>query len=152
MVEQGEWEGHDPFAMSSESGSDGSELVTEYEKALEYRDDGQPDWYQSQGVIEWLRDDMGPYKILDINWVYRETGKLFYREFYQNSHLWGTTRQALYDYYDEDGRLIYESAYITHGSLDYFFIYTDGSCRPAYCLQLDNNLGYCIPLMVELEY
>ena len=56
------------------------------------------------------------------------------------------------DYYDEDGRLIYESAYITHGSLDYFFIYTDGSCRPAYCLQLDNNLGYCIPLMVELEY
>ena len=23
--------------------------------------------------------------------------------------------------------------------------------RPAYCLQLDNNLGYCIPLMVELE-
>ena len=64
----------------------------------------------------------------------------------------GTTRQALYDYYDEDGRLIYESAYITHGSLDYFFIYTDGSCRPAYCLQLDNNLGYCIPLMVELEY
>ena len=152
VVEQGEWEGHDPFAMSSESGSDGSELVTEYEKALEYRDDGQPDWYQSQGVIEWLRDDMGPYKILDINWIYRETGKLFYREFYQNSHLWGTTRQALYDYYDEDGRLIYESAYITHGSLDYFFIYTDGSDRPAYCLQLDNNLGYCIPLMVELEY
>ena len=151
-VEQGEWEGHDPFAMSSESGSDGSELVTEYEEALEYRDDGQPDWYQSQGMIDWLRDDMGPYKILDINWVYRETGKLFYREFYQNSSLWGTTRQALYDYYDEDGRLIYESAYITHGSLDYFFIYTDGSDRPAYCLQLDNNGGYCIPEMVELEY
>ena len=138
--------------MSSESGSDGSELVTEYEEALEYRDDGQPDWYQSQGMIDWLRDDMGPYKILDINWVYRETCKLFYREFYQNSSLWGTTRQALYDYYDEDGRLIYESAYITHGSLDYFFIYTDGSDRPAYCLQLDNNGGYCIPEMVELEY
>ena len=103
-------------------------------------------------MIDWLGDGRETYKILDIDWVYRETGKLFYREFYQNSHLWGTTRQALYDYYDEDGRLIYESAYITHGSLDYFFIYTDGSCRPAYCLQLDNNLGYCIPLMVELEY
>ena len=48
------------------------------------------------------------------------------------------------------GCVCYERAYITHGSLDYYYIYEDESAAaPAYCLYLDGNLGTWFPELVR---
>jgi len=45
-----------------------------------------------------------------------------------------------YEYTDE-GRLVYRYGYITHGSLEYYYIYEESDMEPAYCLELDHNGG-----------
>lgn len=49
---------------------------------------------------------------------------------------------------DESERLLYEDCYITHGSYEFYYIYLDESEKPAYCLELDNNLNAYFPTMI----
>ena len=54
---------------------------------------------------------------------------------------------SLESYYDERGRVIYESGYITHGELEYFYIYGDEGEKPQYLLTVDYGGGYAVPDM-----
>ena len=47
------------------------------------------------------------------------------------------------------GCVCYERAYITHGSLDYYYIYEGENAAPAYRLCLDDNLGTWFPEMAR---
>lgn len=87
--------------------------------------------------------------ILKINFVYREDGTLYCRDYYHNQKIFGTTESTLEYFYDEKERIEYKSGYITHGYVEYYYIYEDESDKPAYCLYLDHNLGYAIPAMVK---
>ncbi len=66
-----------------------------------------------------------------------ETRTLEHRGLWHNFSLTGSPR-AHDSWYDEQGRLCCEEGYITHGSLDYYYIYRDGSMAPAYCLYVDH--------------
>lgn len=148
---EGEWEEPDPFDMKSVEGSDGADQVEEYEEILEYREDGQPDFFWSGGYMTWLKDGTDGEKdtLVQIDFIYRDDGTLCYRDYQHSSFAFNTTFCSKDSFYDEDGRILYEDGYITHGSLLYYYFYDSDGRKPKYCLQLDENLGYYIPTMVR---
>ena len=50
-------------------------------------------------------------------------------------------------YYTSYKRLAYARTYITHGSLQFFYLYDGENTSPSYCLMLDDNAGLCFPTL-----
>lgn len=149
------WNGMDPFAFQSVYGTTGKEQerIKDYEESVAYNAFGKPDWFVSRGRVEgWSAEDM-MQDILRIEFIYREDGSLYYRHYYHTHQAFGTTLQGLDSYYDAHGRVIFESGYITHGWLEYYYIYEDGdggiADRPAYVLEIDHNMGCPFPKMIR---
>lgn len=65
--------------------------------------------------------------------------------------MFGTTFLNLNSFYDENGRISYEDGYITHGTYYYYYFYDDDGKKPKYCLAVDDNLGYHIPVMIRFK-
>ena len=91
------------------------------------------------------RQTMTIFGIEDLHYVYRDDGTLYYRDYTHNPMIFGTTFCSLESYYDKSGRVVYESGYITHGRLEYYYIYKDEGDKPEYLLEIDYNGGYVIP-------
>lgn len=134
-----DWKEMDPFSLKAVDGTDGSDMVNDYEELCEYTESGQIEHFRSWGNIDWLVESGGMQTILEINFVYREDGTLASKEYYHNGYLFGSTNSSKNSFYDEKERLVYEEAYITHGSLDIYYIYTDDSPKPSYRLLLDGD-------------
>ena len=145
------WEEADAFSTKSYEGTDGAGDVKDYEEQIEYDRNGKPDYFYSQGIIEWLSEEDEPSMVISIDWIYRDDGTLYYREYNHNSYIFGTYSCYICGYYDMTQRLIFERSYITHGSIENYYIYTDDNKKPAYCLSLDDNMGYYIPVMYRYE-
>ncbi len=150
-IQEGEWTGHDPFSTKTVYGSDGADFVDAYEEITCDTPDGKPDYFRSQGLME--RDEDGELKellstVVEINFIYRDDGTLYCRDYHHNERLFGTTYLSMDSYYDEGGRISYETGYITHGMLENYYIYKDDSEKPAYSLLLD-YAGYVIPTIVH---
>lgn len=140
-IEDIDWKEADPFDLTSVQGETGQNQVIAYEENLEYTEDHKPDYFESKGVITWLKDGHdGEDKdsILRINLTYRDDGTLFYRSYSHNPYMFGTGCMSMYSYYDEAERMVYEYDYITHGAFDYYYIYEGAGRKPKYCLRLDN--------------
>ena len=126
-----------------------------YEELIEYMPSGLPEHICYQGVTEWERE-LGELSealdtVMELNYVYRDDGTLFYREYWHDSMEFGTTLSYLYSFYDDKGRVVYERGYITHGELEYYYIYEDEGKKPVYCLEIDHNLGYAISNIVRYQ-
>lgn len=146
-----QWEEEDAFSTKSWEGTDGSDSVNEYEEQIEYRQNGKPDYYKSQGIIDWISEEEELQPLIEIDWVYRDDGTLYYRDYEHNSFVFGTGCGYIWKYYDEAERPLFERSYITHGSVENYYIYQNAGKKPAYCLNLDDNLGYHIPVMCRYE-
>lgn len=149
------WNGVDPYSFRSVYGTTGAERenVKDYEENIEYTDFGKPDCFVSRGRVEgWSAEDQ-MQDILRINFIYREDGTLFYRDYYHSHQTFGTTLQGLDSFYDEHQRVILERGYITHGQLEYYYIYEDTdeetAYKPTYILYLDYNMGSVIPDIIK---
>lgn len=156
-VPEAEWNGGDPFAFQSVYGTTGEEdeNVKDYEESVEYTAFGKPDRFVSRGRVEgWSAEDE-LQDILRIEYMYREDGTLYYRNYYHSHQVFGTTLQGLYSYYDAHERVIFASGYITHGWLEFYYIYEDRdekiADRPTYILKIDHNMGYAVPNMVKCQ-
>ncbi len=152
-VYQGEWEAADPYILTTVGGSTGEDEGREYEDITEYTEDGKIDYYKSMAFVDWIGPDVKEEKdtLLEINYIYRDDGTLYYRNYHHNSMVFETTFCGIDSFYDELGRVVYESGYITHGSIEEYYIYDDGGKEPKYYLLLDDNLGYCIPTLVRFH-
>lgn len=150
IMEQDAWK-MDPYLLKSVDGTDGADSVTEYKEESVYTEDGKPVRYLSSGVIDWLSDTPEKQDILSFHFIYREDGSLCYREYYHNGFIFMTPFSYRHSYFDEKERPVYENTYITHGSLEYYYIYGDGKAEPDYCLCLDLNMGYAIPSLVKFR-
>ena len=154
-VYQGEWEAADPYSLTTVFGSTGEDAGRGYEEIIEYTEDGKIDYYKSMAFDDWFggeeEEKEEKDRILEINFIYRDDGTLFYRDYAHNSVVFETTSCSRDSYYDELGRVVYESSYITHGSVYEYYIYDDGGKEPKYYLYLDDNLGYCIPTLVRFH-
>lgn len=141
----GEWEDLwlEDYCVIPEEYSEG---VDHYQESYERDGEGRLLHFEATGdLTEYSQpeNDM----ICGADFFYDQDGALTRREFWRNPMLWGTTRSSQTSYFDSLGRVCYERAYITHGSLDYYFIYPDGGMEPLYCLCLDDNLGTWFPCM-----
>ncbi len=153
-VEVREWEKDTAFSIKSVTGSDGSNAVEEFEEIIEYTRNGMMDSYKSRGLMERRRDEDGelelaPVTVLELDYVYRDDGTLYYRDYTHNPYIFGSTLGTLESYYDESGRVVYESGYITHGELENYYIYSDTREKPKYRLVVDYGGGYATADMVR---
>ncbi len=132
--------------------SDGSEFVDNYEENCEYNAAGQPVHFESTGNLIDYREDTDPSTIIQIDFCYRADGTLSRKDSFYNTGIWGTTRCDVHEYFDEQERLVYERSYVTHGSLEYYYIYLEDSEIPAYALMLDNIHGTgLVPVFTKRE-
>ena len=147
-----EWE-DDTFSLLTWEGTDARECEDVTQVIYDYTDNGELSFYEVRGITEYTRmcweegiereDD--PF--ISIDWVYRGDGTL-YRKYYSHDSLsFSTTGQTQWVYYDESGRPSYGHEYITHGSFNYYYIYEGDNTIPKYCLSLDLDGGYFIPMM-----
>lgn len=155
-IQQEEWEEGTFFSLESLDGTSGADNVEAYQEIKEYTQGGRPDSFKSQGLIEHgCEEDGRPENVLitlvELDFVYRDDGTLYYRDYAHNSFVFGTTLCTLESYYDEYGRASYETGYVTHGKLEYYYIYEDEGAQPVYCLELDYNGGYVIPGLIRYK-
>ncbi len=149
VLYEGEWEERDKYSLKNVNGYDGTEYgdwIKDYEANVVWREDGRPDYYESTGRID---DYPERSTLISINFVYREDGTLYFRDYDHNGLAFETFLSYLDSYYDEKERVVYEKGYITHGHVEYYYFYEEEIDKPAYCLYLDHNLGYVIPQMIR---
>lgn len=129
----------DYYSLVSFYGDDGSDHVEDYRTNIVYDDNGKLLQFESTGLIDWLSEDgrEEPFTILSFTYQYDDNEVLRYRAYSHCSWIFGTALQSLRSYFDELGRPVYERGYITHGYLEYYYIYTDNETVPTYCLCLD---------------
>lgn len=131
-----------PYSLLSDNGDSGEfSDIKNYKADSVFLEDGRPDYFCSTGWITYIYEEEQIEKLLEIDFTYREDGSLIKREYWHNDFVFGTWYSTVDSYYDERERLLYEDCYITHGSLDYYYIYEEDETVPSYCLALDHNLS-----------
>lgn len=130
-----EWQDHKWDV--TKDGRDASKGLEEYEEHYEYNEQGQLISFCSEGILTDLGES-DKVTGIRIEYFYREDGTLERKKCYYNGFLFETTRQSETCYYDSEERLSFTSAYITHGRLEYYYIYADDDKEPSYCLILDH--------------
>lgn len=156
-VESGKWTTPETYALKpyGEGKTDNVkdiDGIENYEETVEYLKDGRPDYFQSQGIISWLGDSSNEIStILTIDFIYRNDGTLFYKDYGHNPFVFSSTNCSMNIYYDELERIKYESNYITHGHLEYYYIYKNNSNKPSYCLAFDFYPDSCVPFFMKYE-
>lgn len=150
-VERQKWEPEDIFSTLSIEGTDArKEDVSGYSENCQYTDEGRLSYFESRGtVMDYGEDGPGEETLLSMDYYYRDDGTLYYKEYGHHHILFGTAYQWQCSEYDEQERLVYRSAYITHGTLEYFYIYDGDSLKPSYCLEFD--YGGSPPMLVAYE-
>lgn len=123
--------------------------VEDVEEERTYDEAGRLTAFSSSGRLSEPGHEEERVWIYRLEWTYDESGALRRGSFGQNPMLFGTTASFREFFCDKAGRLCYERAYITHGSLDYYYIYEGENAAPAYGLCLDDNLGTWFPEMAR---
>lgn len=135
----------DYLKPESVDGTNGSNEVEDFTENTEYDAKGRITHYDADGILTFLKEDnTKPESILWIDYEYYDNGNLKSRSYYHNGYIFSTWYTTWDCFFDEQGRIAYEDIYITHGSWDTYYIYTDDTREPAYILDLD-NCGDWIP-------
>ncbi len=117
--------------------------IKEYDESgrlVEYRVTNADDYIEE--ISSYAKDSYDGWNdALKVSYEYQVNGELAYREYFHNSYIFGTTKSSLQTWFDEQGRPVYECAYITHGCLEWFYIYEDEDKIPEYVLSMDMGWG-----------
>lgn len=137
------WHARDPYSVLSVYGTSGEDRVTDYRENFEYDEEGRLVGFQSTGTPTDIdREDFKNIPMIEVGFTYDDQGKLREKEYrhFSTPHLpFGTTYSYQISYYDESERLSHTASYITHGSLEGYYIYPDDSDVPSYYLELDHQ-------------
>jgi len=120
-----------------------------YDEIKEYDEAGRLVEYRVTNIDDYMKEECssannsydGWNDALKVSYEYQANGELAYREYFHNSYIFGTTQSSLRTWFDEQGRPVYECAYITHGALEWFYIYEDEDEIPEYILSTDFGWG-----------
>ena len=150
-VETGEWTPEDRVSTRSVYGEDARErLLPEYRETYRYTDDGKLSAFEARGIIPDFGDSGIEDVILSMDYYYRSDGTLAFKDYHHSLIFW-TAAQTERSRYDERERLVYRYTYITHGSLEYFYLYEDDGECPAYALVLDYYTDSVWPMMTAYK-
>ena len=137
------WHKRDPFSVLSVYGTTGENSVTDYQENYEYDDAGRLLSFQSTGTLTDIDgEEWKNIPIIEVDFTYDEQGRLREKEYWHSTTPdlpFGTTYASQTSYYDESGRLAHTASYITHGSLEGYYIYQDNNDVPTYYLELDHQ-------------
>lgn len=139
---------HDPYLLEMIGGGTGKSFQ-DYTETYQYRTDGRLRRFLTEGMMD-HESGAAMTTLLELRYEYRDDGSLAYLHYYHNHLVRSSTDMIINSYYDEQERLMYEYHYITHGSVEHYYIYQNGSSRPAYCLILDGYGTYEVRL-IEYE-
>lgn len=97
-----------------------------YEETIEYTEDEKPIHFESRGLAEVkngssIEEELIP--LMEVDYIYRDDGTLFYRGYWHTTYLYMTNDHVLSSFYDEKERVVYEDGYITSGDLEYYYVY-----------------------------
>lgn len=148
-VKETEWEPEDTFSTLSYYGTDARGInVSGYREIYEYTDDGKLSSFEARGTITDYGEggERGEDSLLFMDYYYRNDGTLFFKRYTHHHILFGSAYQGQSIYYDEQGRIVYNSCYITSGGREYFYIYEGDKEKPAYRLLIEAG-GGIIPYM-----
>lgn len=135
IVDEGKWEDDTYSVMSLLDGYD-------CEKRTDYTADKKPTYFLAEGDDKTAeKGEENNVMLMEIDYIYRDDGTLYDRHYRHNSQFLSTTRSSEDSLYDEKGRLVYKQAYITHGTLEDYYIYLDSGDMPAYHLGFDYGMG-----------
>lgn len=150
-VKRQKWEPEDVYSTLSIEGTDArKENVSGYSEIYQYTDEGRLSRFESRGtIVDYGEGEPEEDTLLSMDYYYRDDGTLYYKEYGHHPILFSTTHQWECSDYDEQERLVYRSAYITHGMLEYFYIYEGDSPKPSYCLEFD--YGGSPPMLVAYD-
>jgi len=81
--------------------------VQQFLETFEYREDGKPNHFHSKGNITWLKDAKidGKDSLIQIDYIYRDDGTLFYQSYYHNGYVFGSTFSTQNKFFDYVGRI-----------------------------------------------
>lgn len=146
------WEGADPYSEMTSFKADEQDYVKDYKEFIDYTPEGKPDHFRSQGKIV-TQVEVGEVEVtvMEIDYVYRDDGTLFFRDYGHSTNIFATNDSYLYSFYDEKGRVLYERGYVTHGHLEDYYIYEGDGDMPAYHLELDYAHGYAFPYLEKYD-
>ena len=126
----------DPYSTKSFLGLDATEAAADIQVFWEYNAAGRPVQFRAQGVSADPRLP-APVDVIALEFEYREDGSLYRKTYSQNAALFGATGSSAEIRYDREGRARFASCYITHGTLEFYPLYTDASRAPDFLLDLD---------------
>lgn len=97
-----------------------------YEETIEYTEDEKPIHFESRGLAEVnngssIEEELIP--LMEVDYIYRDDGTLFYRGYWHTTYLYMTNDHVLSSFYDEKERVVYEDGYITSGDQEYYYVY-----------------------------
>lgn len=118
------------------------DYVQDYQEHFEHGEDGRILEFSADGFFEspWSNAD-GRNPVCSAEFAYDENGVLRCREYFQNDYLFGSYQQFQESHFDELSRVSYEQCYVTHGEVEYYYIYEGDNPEPSYCLFLDHDIG-----------
>lgn len=141
--EEVSWHARDIYSVLSVYGTTGEDSVTDYQENYEYDEEGRLIGFQSTGTPTDIDgEEWKNIPIIEVAFNYDDQGRLRVKEYWHSTspHLpFGTTYASQDSYYDENGRLAHTDSYITHGSLEGYYIYQGDSDVPSYYLELDHQ-------------
>ncbi|MBD5483408.1 MAG: hypothetical protein HDR15_12940 [Lachnospiraceae bacterium] len=139
---------HDPYLLEMIGGGTGKSFQ-DYTETYQYRTDGRLRRFLTEGMMD-HESGAAMTTLLELRYEYRDDGSLAVRYYHHNHLVRSSTDMIINSYYDGLERLMYEYHYVTHGSVEHYYIYRNGSSRPAYCLILDSYGTYGVQL-IEYE-
>lgn len=142
-VETGVWEPQEDFSKLTVYGDDVSKSASGYKEIYEYTDDGKISSFEARGMDLVDKVPM-EVSLLSLDYIYRDDGTLYHREYHQYQKFFGSTGQSEDGDYDKQGRLVYQYSYITHGAIDEYYLYDGNHTEPKYRLFLDWGPAYYV--------
>lgn len=112
-----------------------------YKESYEYNDAGQVTDFLAEAETNCFSDEWSPITVAGYHCVYREDGSKKEEALFRHSLLFSTFASSVHIDYDGSGRITYIHSYVTHGSLDYYFIYEDDGGIPACSIVIDHYPG-----------
>lgn len=138
--EKEQWQHRSPYSLYPENEKDDAFSLRDYKEYHEYNENEQLIHFYSTGIIDGYKDsELINKNVININFTYRDDGTLYEKKCFYNPLVFLRTAMSATYLYDKSGRLSFMDSYITHGSLESFYIYEDDMLTPSYYFSLDHQ-------------
>lgn len=122
-----------------------NEWIWQYKENKKYNAAGRLSFYEGTCMTDFYSEDPLEMTVISGEYTYRKDGSLLSCYRFRSDMIFGTWGHTKTSWYDEKEREVYATQYVTHGSVEDYYIYDGESKTPLCVLELDNDLGSYYP-------